>query len=536
MNEEEEFEFMAAWEQEQAAKKQSQRGMLDVLRDEAVASLPGRTLKGAKDILDAGAQGLAHVFGTKQQAEDLDNQLRADEADYQATRKRVGGLFGGDPGFDAARMAGGVVLPGAMASRLPVAATTAGKMAQGSTIGGITAAMQPVLSEGDFLGEKATQIGWGSLFGGVAPPVTGAIARVLSPRTSQEAKLLMSEGVRPTMAQTLGGVAKGIEEKSTSMPIIGDAIAASQRKAVDEFNIAALNRVLAPIGKSLPKTANPGSDALRAVRQTVTDQYDDVLKKTTFMADTQFANEIGNLRNAAQLMVKDRAEQFDRILENSVFHHMTPAGRASGESFKLMTEKLGKHARAYMGSPDPDQRNLGAALLEAQKILRDTLSRSNPQQAAALKSADEAWANLVRVQTAAGMQGAKDRVFSPAQLASAVRSTDKTLRKRAFSEGTALMQDLATAGEKVLSSKYPDSGTAGRALLNAGALSAGTLSPGLLAGGLTTAGLLSPAMRPLMLSLVTRRPDVARDLAEALVRTPTSTIGALAAPGMLRDE
>ena len=47
-------------------------------------------------------------------------------------------------------------------------------------------------------------------------------------------------------------------------------------------------------------------------------------------------------------------------------------------------------------------------------------------------------------------------------LSTAVRAADKTKDKRAFSEGTALMQDLSAQGKDVLLSKVPDSGTAGR--------------------------------------------------------------------------
>ena len=75
---------------------------------------------------------------------------------------------------------------------------------------------------------------------------------------------------------------------------------------------------------------------------------------------------------------------------------------------------------------------------------------------------DKAYANFKRIQRAAAGVGTEDGVFTPAQLLSAAKAMDRTKDKRAFSEGTALLQDLAAAGKEVMPSKIPDSGTAGR--------------------------------------------------------------------------
>jgi hypothetical protein len=71
-------------------------------------------------------------------------------------------------------------------------------------------------------------------------------------------------------------------------------------------------------------------------------------------------------------------------------------------------------------------------------------------------------------------------IFTAAQLQNAVKAGDKSVGKGAFATGNALMQDLSGAGQRVLGSKYPDSGTAGRGLL-------ALLAPGGVAAGLATA-------------------------------------------------
>jgi hypothetical protein len=55
-------------------------------------------------------------------------------------------------------------------------------------------------------------------------------------------------------------------------------------------------------------------------------------------------------------------------------------------------------------------------------------------------------------------------VFSPSQLAAAVRKSDKSAGKGAFAKGDALMQDLSDRAQSVMGSNVGNSGTADRAL------------------------------------------------------------------------
>jgi hypothetical protein len=113
----------------------------------------------------------------------------------------------------------------------------------------------------------------------------------------------------------------------------------------------------------------------------------------------------------------------------------------------------------------------------------DAVKRSSsPDLAQQLNNADTAWANFARIRSAGASIGAANNegIFTAAQLQNAVKAGDKSAGKGAFSTGGALMQDLSGAGQRVLGSKYPDSGTAGRGLM-------ALLAPGGVAAGLATA-------------------------------------------------
>jgi hypothetical protein len=114
----------------------------------------------------------------------------------------------------------------------------------------------------------------------------------------------------------------------------------------------------------------------------------------------------------------------------------------------------------------------------------NTLRNQNPKYSTDLRKADSAFKDFVRVQTAMGKTRGEEGVFTPAQLESAVRQSDKSARKGAFARGAAPMQDLAGRATSILGQKVPDSGTASRGMTGA-LLTGGASYVDPLAGGLT---------------------------------------------------
>lgn len=206
--------------------------------------------------------------------------------------------------------------------------------------------------------------------------------------------------------------------------------------------------------------------------------YDDILPKIGFSTDNQFTSEINNLRGLTASLPNAQKEQFERILQTEVFDQMTPAGLMAGESIKRAESRIGQKMRTAMRSQDVWDGDLADALHEAQSIIRNTLERQNPAHAPVLQAINKAQAMAYRPERAASMLGAKDGVFSPAQLLSAVKAKDPSKNSRAFAQGRALMQDWAQKADGTLSSKIPDSGTPERLMLGTGALGGLSLVPG----------------------------------------------------------
>ena len=229
-----------------------------------------RFTQGLRDPLDGGAQLLTNILPKSLvNAGNTANNWLAEKTglvapiplgglnESQAQRNQAyesNRAASGETGFDGYRTLGNIFnpvnfIPGAV---LPRAASLAGRVAAGATVGAANGAIAPVNS-GDFSTEKAKQIGLGAVGGAAVPAVLNAAARVISPNASLNASLSMlkKEGVSPTIGQTLGGRWNAAEEKMMSVPILGDMIANARTGSLEQFNNTAINRASGAVGNKV---------------------------------------------------------------------------------------------------------------------------------------------------------------------------------------------------------------------------------------------------------------------------------------------
>jgi len=465
----------------------------------------------------------------------VDAAIAQDEANVASNKQ-----YAGRDGADWFRLAGNVISPAnlAVASRAPAAASLGGRVATGIGQGAATAAMQPVTS-GNFAAEKAKQMGTGAALGGAIPAVAEGVSRVIKPLTSAAVKKLADAGVSMTPGQILGGWAGRVEEAMTSVPIIGDAIKGAQRRGIVSFNNAAVNDALKPIGEKLPKGVE-GPDALAYARTKLGDAYDSLLPKlkgdlnTKLSGNITLADQLNNIKKLGQASAELSPQQkkiLQATVENDIKSKFTKNGLASGDTVKDVQEVLRNKAQKYQISNDPGDRTLAGAFKEMESSVRKMVEEANPAYKGELSKINTGYASFKRAQRAGSTVGTKDGFFTPAQYNNAVKALDKTKDKRAFSEGTALGQELAQAGKSVLSQTVPDSGTALRSLMENAALGGGAFAAGgvpLAAGAMAAPAIYSAPGTSLMQKALMSRPQGAQPLSQ-LIRgsAPAITAGAV---------
>ena len=381
----------------------------------------------------------------------------------------------------ALQFAGGAVAPGMLPSGGYIAGGATGGARAGRAAGvgaGIGGATGFGTAEGglaDRLEGGAIGAGVGALTGAAGQRVVDRFARGAVGTDTTAARQLSREGVQLTPGQMLqemplvGGFIRGTEDRLAGMPLIGDAIQGARTRGLETANMAAAQRGLTPIGETIPSKIAPGYEAVEYVQDRLGQAYGDILSRVSPTVDAPLQTGIAQiLADAPASMGQARAEQLAEILSSRVMRNVDPAtGAISGQEFKRIETVLGQQQRELARALDGDQRALGQALGDIRGEFRDALARQYPAEAPRLQQINTGYANLVRVEDAAGSAGAISRegVFTPAQLANAVRRNTGSRSQRG--SGTGLMRDLATNMGEVLPSTVPDSGTAGRAGLAA---------------------------------------------------------------------
>lgn len=472
---------------------------------------------GARQVLDAAAQmaarGATKLFPQNQtlqaMQQDTENVNRNALNDYHDK-------FSDIPGSDIARGVGQGVIT---APLLPAKAITGSLQLlkaglQGARQGATASSLTPVYDAGDnFWQQKLDQAKQGAEIGGALGPAANMAGRLLSPNVSDQVKTLTAAGVNPTPGQTMGGVWKSLEDRLTSIPILGDAIKSAQGRSLEQFNRAIYTRVLSPLGPDAVKVAQSapvGNEGIARIGDYLSGAYDKALAASVpSIVDSQFQTQTQRLAGMVPVALQ---QDFINAIKNNVVAKMTPSGTLTPTMAKEAESALGQAAASYRGSAVASERQLGQALSQAQANLRAMIARSNPTTAPQIQAINQGWANLVQLENAGALKGAKEGFISPSQYLGAVKKSDLSVRDRAFARGQVRNQDLAQAADSVLSSKYPDSGTAGRGLLAAGlgaAVGGGleAIHP-LLAAGAGSAMLpYTPWGQSLTATLLARRPQ-----------------------------
>lgn len=441
--------------------------------------------------------------------EGLGGQLENLETAYQDRRQQEG-----DTGMDWDRLGGNILSPVNIfaASRLPQAASFAGRLGTAAAGGaGLGLLSQPVQEGEDFWTEKAGQAALGAAGGAAGSALFGGLGQLGRMARRPEVRQMQQAGVEPTVGQAVGGPLGQIEQKIASVPFVGDAVAGARRRAVEQFNKAALNRVLEPLGES---SRAIGQKGIAEAQRKVSKAFEDASKITPGVTLRIKAwGDIDNLRTLLRGAPETVERDFERFYRQVFERRLGGARGMEIQNFQQLDSDLGKRIR---GTKDQDLRN---AFREFQSILRQQAADQSPKYAEAIGKARTAYARLVELEEAAKAAKAQEGVFSPGQLVAASKKGDISARQRATAAGQAPGQEFASAGQTVLGNTVPNSGTFDRAAL-AAMVGAG-VDPTL--GGAMGIGMLgsTPAAQRAMIRALQSTPNIFGTKSGALMALPS---------------
>lgn len=431
----------------------------------------------------------------------------------------------------------------------------------GSIVGGTTAAMggEAALARGagmapGFARSLAADTGYGALAGSGASPDNrlggaglGALAgaggsvagqaivrgasNTLRGVTNRNVNALAEAGVEPmTFGQVAGGKLKSIEDKATSIPIVGEMIQARRMEGVRSFNSKAFDQALAPINGKVGTAV--GEDAVGRAHELVGQAFTDALKGKTAIPDEPF---IAGARGPMQRLAMNKrvgpeiVQEIEATTQGLFDSH---DGSLSGENMQAFLQGLRQIRQGYKSDP------LYSSLIKPsiqgiENAVEGMFKRQAPEVMPKFNAAKAAYRRLSILSDAVDRGKNTEGVFTPGQLGMADRANAKKFDgKISSASGQSPFFDLQRAGQNVLPSKVPESGTTPRALmaLAPGAIATGGAGIGYAAGdaktgteaGLGLAGVLAALYtkrgQSFLVSALLKRPEKVRAAGESLKR------------------
>lgn len=409
----------------------------------------------AADVFPAGAQVVAGMGTMLDQAALRAKQLVSGLTPQDVQKVEANRMLQSTPlGLAGAAAGGAMMFPTLPAATLPAAAITGGAL---------SAATNPVL-QGE--SELTNALG-GAAGGGAGNLLVRGASRLARPIVqSAPAQALLREGIVPTPGQAAGAgsVLGRVEQRLQSVPIIGDIITHGRNRAITELNEAAISRAIPGGGSS----QGVGRAAIEKADTIISDGYSDVLSRIgTVRVDPNILQKMGQIIADPDLALPPPVQQrLHEMVQTQITGRAGANGQMQAQIAKRADANLGMLARNYASSSDADQKMMARGIREVQAAWRDNIRQNaTPELQAELDGLNRAFANFIRVEKAAGSLGAREGVFSPAQLQSAVKSADASARKGQFAQGKALMQDLSDPAMATLSQTVPNSGTIDRGML-----------------------------------------------------------------------
>jgi len=456
-------------------------------------------------------------------------KVAQNEKEYQKQRE-----LAGKQGFDGFRLVGNVLSPAVGAGAgAGIKATDflakwktlfSTKTAKGVAAGAGSAVVLPTTTpqeeQDSFFLDKAKDIGFSGLAGGVVSKIASSLTPQLRPGVSEQ----LARGVEVRPGQAYEGVPGWVFRQMESV-----GFGPSEKAIRQSFTRSAADEVLSSINKTLPKNIKDGMQASGYVERQIGKFYDDAFDKIgQVVPDAQLANDIGNIVGTARQEMSKRADKiFNTSIKANVIDKFKlgaePAGAVApigmkqipsmdGTKLKEIDKYLKTQIAKYGKGTDADSIALSTAYEDTLNAFRAYTGRVDTT--GLIAKADDAWAKLYRFADASQKAFKEAGDFSAEQLAGATVRQGTTLRAGA---GEAPMQKFAQEALDILGAEKDILPAGYRQAVIAGKVTTGAaltlFSPQVAIPILVSSGLTYKAAERLM-----QNPSALRKAVEAAIQ------------------
>jgi len=395
---------------------------------------------------------------------------------------------------------------GQIAATLPTMLLPGGPVVQGIASGALASHSNKPLG-------IAKDAAIGGALGKAGQVATSGLARVVGGKVvPKNVRLLADEGVTmtPGMRAGQGSLRNWVEDKvlGTVAPVIPNTATA---RAFNDLRGAVANRVLKPIGESVPKGTPIDREFMGQIQDRVYGALDDAAGNLSLQVDPALAASFAaTKRSAPRLVGAEAAKQVTANADHLAARAQQPI---SGQQLRDTLSELRGIASKSEGA-------LKDQLWGLHDDVVDALARQNSGEAVqTFNNARESATLLARMNDAAAK--VDNGEFGPTQLLQAARRRGFGTSTANVASGEARLMDLADAAADVMRNKTANSGTIPRglavgALAGGGPVALGTINP--VAGALAGSQLFGyvPGLAEVLQNAALNRPQVLRSAGSAL--------------------
>lgn len=304
--------------------------------------------------------------------------------------------------------------------------------------------------------------GAGRMMRGVSDPSVSAV--------SSYAPLTLGQSVG--RSGRLGEMVKGVEDRLSGLPVVGDVVNARRREGVRAMNAKAFDKALEPIGETVGNKV--GEEAVAEARGMVSNAFQKALAGKVGRVDTQFAQQArAPMERLASIKRDGLGEEIVGQIEEATTDLFDDAGNISGENMQALLESLRQIRSAYRG--DPLAKKIGDSVKQVERAVEGIFERQAPEVMPQYRAAKQAYRRLSTIGDAVNAGKNSEGMFTPAQLGTADRANSKKYDGALeAASGGAPFHQFQRDAQNVLPNRIPDSGTVGRFAVPAGLVAAGT--------------------------------------------------------------
>lgn len=286
-------------------------------------------------------------------------------------------------------------------------------------------------------------------------PLSSLAGNILRGATPDAATLSQKYDVALSPGQ-LSGVDEGT---LAGMPLVGGQVQARRNESLIDFNRAAFNDALAPIGVDVGAV---GQEGIARAQQAVSDAYTQALDGIAVNIDQPMLTAIRGKPYADLGKMRDVGPELQRSVDEIFTKYADPQnGVIAGLDLQNALQEIQQLKNAYRQDPRWANR-IAPALDEISDGYLGALERQAPENFELFKDANTAYRN-VSVLESAVLKAPDGDIFGPGNLRTATnQATTKFGGRKAAARGDKPFNELIQAGTDTIPKKADEVGLAGR--------------------------------------------------------------------------